>query len=258
MEPSKGSRETIMDYNSVSDDFFVNLDLQTALALPDSRETILHFCEAVQKEFQEMASFYQRESGEFVLEGNRDSGSYPWMELQSHRVSAGHFNPADLETAYGLHRWLLERVVYFLGIGGLDVEALDVVYGFNLDYCGNRDAVVSQALLEGSPLAALTAEHPIKMIEFQPTVVIAMEEDCYTQARLSLETRCSSYQVRTGNYDDEPISVYFTLRRYPSPGEVLNIRDSFAHQCEMAEDLIDRIVIPQVVNPLAAAIAAAR
>ena len=111
-----------MDFTSAADDFFVNLDLQTTLALPDSRETILQFCEAVQKKFQGMASFYQRDSGQYVLEGDRDSGSYQWMELQSHQLSAGYFNPPDLPSAYELHSWLLDRVVYFLGIGGLDVR----------------------------------------------------------------------------------------------------------------------------------------
>lgn len=247
-----------MDYNTVADDFFLNLDLQTTLALPDSRETILQFCEAVQREFQGMTSFYQRDSGEYVLEGDRDSGTYSWMELQSHRLSAGYFNPPDLATGRALHMWLLERVVYFLGIGGLDVESLDVLFGFNLDYRGNRSDIIAQSLLEGSPLSALLDEHPAKTIEFEPTVVMSLTEDCYTQGRLSLESRCSSYQVRTGNYDSEPISVYFTVRRYPSPGEVLNLQESFNSQCETAEDLLTRIVIPQVIVPVAAAIAAAQ
>jgi len=169
-----------MDFRSVADDFFVNLDLQTTLALPSSRETILQFCEAVQKEFQQMASFYQRESGQYVLEGDRDAGSYQWMELQSHQLSAGYFNPPDLPSAYELHSWLLDRVVYFLGIGGLDVEAIDVLFGLNLDYRGNRDAIVAEALLCDGPLSALAAEHPARAIECQPNLVMALSEDCYT------------------------------------------------------------------------------
>ena len=72
-----------MDFNTVADDFFVNFDFQTTLALPNSRESVLHFCEAIQKEFPDMTSFYQRETGEFVLEGNHDTGSYQWMEMQA-------------------------------------------------------------------------------------------------------------------------------------------------------------------------------
>ena len=247
-----------MKYTGVADDFFVNIDLQTTLALPDSRETILHFCEAVRKEFPDMASFYQRENNHYVLEGDRDSGSYQWMELQANQLSAGCFNPPDLASAYRLHSWLLDRVVYFLGIGGLDVEALDVMFAFNLDYCGNRDEIIAESLLAGSPLAAMAGEHPMRMVECQPNLVIALSEDCYTQARLSLETRCDSYQIRTGNYSDEPISIYFTVRRYPSPGSVLDLQDSFVEQCALAEDFTDRIVIPQIARPVASAIASAR
>ena len=247
-----------MNYSSVADDFFVNIDLQTTLALPDSRETILQFCEAVQKEFREMTSFYERDPQHYVLEGDRDSGTYQWMELQSHQLSAGFFSPPDLESAYHLHDWILDRVVYFLGIGGLDVEALDVLFGFNLDYCGNRDAIVAEALLEGSSLGAMFTDHPVRVVEFQPSLVVALNEDCYMQGRLALETHCDSHQVRTGNYSDDPISVYLTVRRYPSPGSVLDIRESFARQCEIGEDLTERIVIPQVAQPIASAIASRR
>lgn len=244
------------DFSNIADDFFVNLSLQTTLALPDSRETVLHFCEAMQKEFTDMTAFYQRESGEYVLEGDRDSGSYQWMELQTRRLSAGCFNPPDLQTAYKMHQWILDRSVYYLGICGLDVESLDVLLGFNLDYSGNRDAIVADALLSGSPLGAILSG-PAKPIECEPSFVISLDEECYLQARLSLETRSSSYQVRTGRYDDEPISVYFTVRRYPRVGRLMDFQDSYRRQCEVCEDLAQRLVIPNVIQPIASAIASA-
>lgn len=243
------------EFSSVADDFFVNMNLQTTLALPGGRETVLHFCETVQKQFPSMTAFYQRDSGEFVLEGNREAGSYPWMEIHSHRLAAGRFNPDETADAYRLHDWLLERSVYFLGVSGLDVDCLDVLYGFNLDYEGNRDAIVARALLSGSPLGALAADGPARTIECEPNFVIALDEECYLQARLSLETRGSSFQVRTGAFEDEPISVYFTVRRYPRPGTTFNLRESFSRQCEICEDLVRRIVVPQIIEPLASAIA---
>jgi len=244
------------DFNNLADDFFVNMNLQTTLALSSARETVLHFCEAVQKEFPLMTSFYQRESGEFVLEGDRDDGSYQWMEIQTHRFSAGYFNPPDVADAYKLHKWLLDRSLYYLGVSGLDVECLDVLFGFNLDFQGNRDAIVAQALLGGTPLAVLALEGPGRTVECEPTFVVALDEECYLQARLAMETRSSSYQIRTGHYDDEPISVYLTVRQYPAPGQVINIKESFARQCEIGEDLAARIVVPQVIQPIAAAISA--
>lgn len=243
------------DFANITDDFFVNLNLQTTLPLPRSRESVLHFYEAVQKQFPLMTGFYQRDGGEYVLEGDREGGCYRWLELQTHHLAAGHFNPPDLNDAYNLHRWLLERSVYFLGIGGLDVEALDVMFGFNLDYQGNRDAIVAEALLGESPMGQLAGDPGMRTVECEPSLVVSLDEQCYLQARMSLETRSSSYQVRTGQYDEEPISVYFTVRRYPAPGTVVQLVESFTRQCEICEDLVSRIVLPNVIQPIVSAIA---
>jgi hypothetical protein len=246
-----------MDFGSIADDFFVNVDLQTALALPRSRETILHFFEAVQRKFPSMTSLYERESGEFVLESDRENGSYQWVEVQSRRLSAGSFNPRDLDAACALHRWLLEGSVYFLGVNSLDIEALDVLFGFNLHFRGNRDAIVADALLGGSALGAIAVDISDRAIECEPNLVVSLDEDCSLQARLSLETRSNNFQVRTGQYEDEPISVYFTVRQYPRPGAMLNLKDAFGQQRDLCEDLVCRAVIPNVVQPLATAIASA-
>jgi hypothetical protein len=247
-----------VDFSNVADDFFVNLSLQTTLPLPRSRETVLHFCEAVQKQFADMTSFYQREGGEYVLEGDREEGCYRWMELQPHQLAAGYFNPPSLADAYSLHQWLLERCVYFLGVSGLDVEALDVLFGFNMDYRGNRDAVVAEALLAGSPMGMLAGDPRMRPTEFEPNVVVALDEQCYLQARLSLETRSSSYQIRTGQYEDEPISVYFTVRRYPVPGETIDPAASFSQQSDVCEDLVSRIIVPNVIQPIVTVIASSQ
>lgn len=246
------------EFDAFSDDFFANMSLQTALPLPESRETILQFCEAVQKEFADMTTFYQRESGEFVLEGDRDSGSYRWMELESRRLSSGYFNPPDIEPAVHQHRWMLDRATYYLGVSYLDVDCLDVIFGFNLDYVGNRDAIVAEALLGGSPLGAFSDEAQLVPLGVEPSFILALDRDCYTQARVSLETRNSSYQVRTGNYEDEPISVYFTVRGYPRPGEKFDTKQAFDAQSRQAVDLTQRIVLPRVIRPIAAAIASRR
>jgi hypothetical protein len=246
-----------MDFGGVADDVYCNLNLQTTLALPGSRETILHFCEAVQREYPDMASFYQREGGEFVLEGDREGGSYRWMELQPNRLCAGYFNPPDADAARGLHAWLLDRSTYFLGVSPLDIDALDVMVGFNLDFRGNRDAIISQALLAGSPMGSLLADPAFRCVECEPAVTFALDEGCYLQGRLSVETRSSSFMVRTGQYDDEPISVYFTVRRYPMPGRLIDLGEGLWEQFELCEDLTRRVIVPQVIQPISAAIAGA-
>ena len=248
-----------MNFDVACDDFFVNVNLHTTLALPKGRETVLHFCEAVQKQFPSMTNFFRRDSGEQVLEGDRDSGQYRWLELQSNGLLSGFFNPPNIDSARHLHAWMLQRSIYHLGISALDIECLDVLCGFNLDYHGNRDEIVAQALLESSPLTALLTEEAFaRVIECEPSFVFALNEDCSLQARIAVETRCDNYQIRTGRYDDEPISVYLTIRQSPRPDEVPDLLKWFSQQCDLCEDFADRIVIPQLVQPIAAAIATAQ
>ena len=67
-------------------------------------------CESVQKEFRDLTDFYQREAGAHVLEGNRQSGSYRWMEIDTRRLASGSFNPDEMDEAYRLHHWILEVI----------------------------------------------------------------------------------------------------------------------------------------------------
>lgn len=245
-------------FSNFSDDFFVNVDLHTSLTLPNERETVLHFCESVQKQFPDLSDFYRRDNGEHILEANRQSGSYRWMSLDAQRLSMGAFNPDRVADAYDMHAWILDRSRYYLGISHLDVESLDLVYGFNLDYMGNRDAIVFEALLSGSPLASLVVDGDAMPLNVEPSFIVALDEDCCMQARLNIETRNSSYQVRTGRYDEEPISVYFTIRAYPQPSERFDIGESFKRQKVVGEEMLTRVVIPQILRPIASAISAAQ
>ena len=51
-------------FASLADDYFVNLNLNTEMQLPASRETVLEFFGRVQKSYPRMRNFYTRESGE--------------------------------------------------------------------------------------------------------------------------------------------------------------------------------------------------
>jgi len=242
-------------FNTVADDFFCNFNLQTTLELPNSRDTVLHFCETVQKEFPDMGSFFRRDNGQYVLEGSRETGSYRWMELGKNGLVAGYFNPPDLADAYHLHAWLLERSRYFLGVTAIDIETLDVVLGFNLEFCGNRDAIVMETLLGGSALGSFASESDSRCIECEPAMVIALNENASLQARLWIDTRNNQYQMRTRMYENEPISIYFTVRQCSQTDSVFDLTTSLDKQNSICEDLCQRIVIPQIIEPLAFAIA---
>ena len=47
-------------FGVLSDDFYVNMNLNTEMELPQSRETVLHFFEQIQKKYPSMRNFYSR------------------------------------------------------------------------------------------------------------------------------------------------------------------------------------------------------
>src|SRR5690606_34098781 len=130
-------------YNAFSDDFYVNMNLNTELDLPQSRETVLHYFEQVQRKYPSMRNFYNRERQELVLEEDKDQGSYRWASIEQRRISSGYVNPPTAEDALKQHAYLLELVPYSLSISPLDCESLNVMYGFDFTYRGNHNQLLA-------------------------------------------------------------------------------------------------------------------
>ena len=242
-------------YAAFCEDFYVNMRLGSQLALPHSRETVLHFFERIQKAHPAMTRFRRSENGEFNLEEDRGSHSYRWASLENKRVSSGHVNPTDLAEAVKLHELVLDMVPHHLGISPLEVDYLDVLFGFDLTFGGNHDEIIAESMFGESPLTCLTEEKGARAVDFQPTVTVALSEDCRLQARLDVVTRTNSYQVRTGDYSDEVISVYLIVRRYWGDRPKEPMQKLFVQMAERAEELCDKYIIPRVLRPISSAIA---
>jgi len=242
-------------FSAFCDDFYVNMRLSTQLNLPHARETVLHFFERLQKEFPALTRFRKHENGDLCLEENRDSESYRWATLESRRLLAGHVNPPSVEEAMKIHTLLLQLSPFDLGISPLEVDYLDVLFGFDLSFRGNHDEVVAESLMQQSPLTALLEESGAKAVDIQPTVTVALSEDCRLQARIDIITRTNSYQVRTGDYNNDVISVYLVLRRYCGDRPRDPMEQIFAGLVEKAQTLCDSYIVPKVLRPLSSAIA---
>jgi hypothetical protein len=242
-------------FSAFCDDFYVNMRLSTQLNLPHARETVLHFFERLQKEFPALTRFRKHENGDLCLEENRDSESYRWATLESRRLLAGHVNPPSVEEAMKIHTLLLQLAQFDLGISPLEVDYLDVLFGFDLSFRGNHDEVVAESLMQQSPLTALLEESGAKAVDIQPTVTVALSEDCRLQARIDIITRTNSYQVRTGDYNNDVISVYLVLRRYCGDRPRDPMEQIFAGLVEKAQTLCDSYIVPKVLRPLSSAIA---
>lgn len=242
-------------FQSEADDFYVNLNLNTELELPNGRDTVLHYFEQMKKAFPELRNFYTRESGDLVLEGDKDEHSYRWLAIEPRRLCSGQVNPEELADAYAQHELVLELAPHLLTISALDCEALDVMYGFDFTYAGNHDELVAEALGIGGGMDGLLDMGSGRVIHFEPSITFALDEACRLQCRLSIETRTNAEQIRTGDFPEDQLSVYFTVRQYWGPGPECSFLESFRKQAAIGEEILDARVIPRVVRPLAAAIA---
>ena len=245
-----------LPFSSVCDDFYVNMRLATQLNLPHNREVVLHFFERIQRQFPEMTRFRKYDNGDLSIEENRDNDAYRWVTLESRRLCAGHVNPESIEESLKLHSLLLQQVPYDLGFSAIEVDYLDVLFGFDLSFRGNHDEIIAESLLRDSPLACLLDEGGAKAVDIQPSITVALTEDCRLQARIDVVTRTNSYQVRTGDYSsNDVISVYLILRRYWGDRPKDPMEKIMAQMAERGEQLCMSHVIPRVLKPISAIIA---
>ncbi len=242
-------------YSTYSDDFYVNVNLNTEMELPSSRETLLHYFEQVQKKYPTMRNFYARDRAEYVLEEEKEQGHYRWTTVESRRICAGHVNPSSLEEAMELHRSIMKLVPYSLSVSSLDCESLNVMIGFDFTYRGNHNQLVAEALGLAPAFERLMEIPGANVVAFEPSIQVALDDDCRIQCRLSVETRTSAFHVKTGDFPEEQLSVYVTARRYGSfdPGEDLSATvDRLGKLCC---DIVDDHVVDHVLRPLQQAIA---
>ena len=246
-------------FGSFCDGLFVDMCINTQLELPSSRETVLAFFERLQKQNPEMNNFARRDTGEYVLEQEDGDRRLRWVSLESDRIVAGCADPDDLQQAYSLHNQVLELIPYMLGVSPLDTDAMDITYTMDFDYQGNHDEVIAEALLNSSSFGTLYELAHAKAVSCCPSMVIALSDDCRLQARVAVESRSNIFDVRNEKYKtDDPISLYFAVRRYPKPAPGFNTLAAYQEQCQIAEHLMFEKIIPNFAQPLNSAIAQRR
>ena len=247
------------NYNLLCDDFYLDMHINTELDLPTQRDTILAFFERVQKQFPSMGRFYRRENNEYCLEEDRNAGQYRWITLETDRIGSGVVNPSSFEDAYNQDRLILELVPYMLSVSHLDIDSLDVTFAMDFDCAGSHDEVIAEALLAQSAFNCLLDLPQASPIGFSPAVVVALSDDCRTQARISVESKTSVLEGgKQRQSSDEAISLSFTIRQYPSGTEKFDALKSFEYQCRLAEELMAEKIVPNFVQPLTNVIAQKR
>lgn len=243
-------------YESIADDYYINMHLNTEMQLPAARETVLGFFERIQKSYPTMRNFYTRESGDFVLEEDKEQGHYRWVTIESRRICSGYVNPPNPEAALEQHLLVLDLIPYMLSVSPLDCEAIDLMMGFDFVYRGNHDSLIADALGFSPALDSLLHIPGAQPLNFEPSITMTLDEACRLQARLMVETRTNAYHVRRREFPEEPISVYFTVRQYGSLPVSSSYKDAMQMIAEKTEELLEQHVVEQVLRPLQMAISA--
>lgn len=242
-------------YASFCDDFYVNMRLGSQMTLPSGRDTVLHFFEQMRRAFPTMSRFRKGENNDISLEEDRLENAYRWVSLEPTRLSAGHVNPPSVEAASKLHALVLEIAPHQLGISPLELDYIDVLFGFDLEFNGNHDEVVAESLYDASPLGCLLEVDGSRPVDFQPTAMVALSEDLRLQARVDVITRTSTQQMRSGNYGGDMISVYLIVRRFWDDlprDSMVQVMRTLTHR---AEQIAESHVLPRIVRPIGSAIA---
>ena len=151
--------------------------------------------------------------------------------------------------------WSFRASVRFSGLTWpLEIEHLEVLFGFDLSFRGNHDEIISESLLGDSPLNCLMEEQGAKAVDIQPSITVALSEDCRLQGRIDVVTRTNSYQVRTGDYSNDVISVYCILRRYWGDRPKEPMEKLVAEMAERGETLCTNHVLPKILKPISSVI----
>ena len=241
-------------YSSLCDDFGIYVYVNTKMELPSGRETVLHFFNSLQKTFPTMSDFECRGGNEYVLEEDREQGSYRWIGLEVKRFASGFVNPPSVEAADTQHERVLEIAPYHLDFGSLDCESLDVLFSFDFIYSGNHDELVAEALGLNTTLESLLQMQGTKVLGYEPSLMLALDDTCRLQCRLNIETRTNAYQIRTNQFPEAPITVYFTVRQYWAKQTGKTFIEGYQNQRKICQEMVDQHIIPAVIKPLSQSI----
>ena len=234
-------------FTAFCSDFYVNQKLALKLDLPERRETVLDLFDRVRRAFPRLSTF-QRYDGEVALESDSSEREWQWVALRQTTIRSGHVNPATLADSYNFHKALLEVAPYFLSISPLDVDMLEVVFGFDFETEHDRDEVVFDALLEGTRLAGLVDRDTERIADAQPSLAISLGGRGELQAAFEVRTR--PRVPVAGERGGEPISVFLTVRRFGPLASLDELKSAFGAVVGHAEILAENRVIPHVVVPI--------
>lgn len=220
---------------------------------------------------------FRRYADELALETRTDAeadiagAGQQWVGVRRTSVRSGSVNPSSTEDGYRLHRFLVSQAPYFLDITPLDVDQIELLWGFDLPAIGSHDAIVFNALYHGCALASLAdprapRSSPLAPVDCQPSLAFALSPSGDLQAQIEVKTRSNARAAKPSEgafgpsgfsgsgAREEPISVYLVVRKLGPFKDIDDLPDILRQLESHGEDLLEERVLPKVINPLREAI----
>lgn len=234
-------------YRALCSDFYINTKLSVRMELPTNREPVLELFERTRRSYPEMSAF-RRYKEELALESAPNASPHRWLAIRSASVRAGVVNPETAEDMYSIHRTACEISPYFLSISPLDIEYIELLYGFDLAAKGNHDAITANALFAGSPIAALLDTEAINVLDCQPSMGMKLIDDQGLECHFEVKTRSKGKKSSEANPD--PISVYLTLRKYDPVKNLEELTPKLDEMIERGQNIVDQYALPNLLMPI--------
>jgi hypothetical protein len=109
-------------------------------------------------------------------------------------------------------------------------------------------------LLANTPLASLADESMEPLLDVQPRIGFALNEACDLQAFVEIKTRTTAVEAATQVFENEPISVYLTIRKNGPIQALEELESTFSRLAGHIEHIAEHRVVPDIVVPLHQAI----
>jgi hypothetical protein len=235
-------------YRAICSDFYINQKLSLKLDLPRERQTVLDLFDRVRKQYPALSQF-RKFRDELALEAGPDAAQHRWVAIRANNIRSGAVNPGTLGDGYEFHGHILEVAPYFLSISPLDVEFIELLYGFDLSSERNHDEVVYEALVSRTGLDKAMDLPNSRIVDCQPAFGMVLEGH---DVEVNFEVKTRS--PRSGGRRDEPISVYLTLRKHSPVTSIGQLGEVLAELGRHGEEIMDSRVVPHLVTPIREAI----
>ena len=92
------------------------------------------------------------DDGAIVLRDRGDDDGQRFLRVEPNALKFGQMDPKSAEDVHGFADVILRQAPAHLSLSNLDNDYLEVSFGFDFEYCGNHDELVSETLIGESPL----------------------------------------------------------------------------------------------------------